>query len=273
MFTLFKKSFKFFLFPVAFLCCFNVFGKVTVASWNLQHFGMHKKAWAIDLMAQSLKNFDVVAVQEINTGPSGSQAVGKLAEALNRTGNKWAYVISEITTSGNPQEKERYAFLWKTAQVKLVGKAYLASKLSTEICREPFLGVFKKDDLVFKLVNLHAIPKKKQPETELKYLKSMPELYPGSNFIFLGDFNCPESHSVFSPLKKLGFMPALIGQKTSLKQACKNGDCLASAYDNIFYQDSNFVKVTSGIVSFYNGIQWNTVKYVSDHVPVFVELE
>jgi deoxyribonuclease-1-like protein len=271
--TLFKNPLRPLLLILAFVCCFDVFGKVTIASWNLQNFGTNKKDWVIDLMAQSLKDFDVVAIQEINTGPSGSQAVGKLVAALNRTGNKWSYSISEITTSGNRQEKERYAFLWKAAGIKLQGKPYLASKLSDEICREPFIGVFKKDDLVFTLVNIHAIPKKKQPETELKYLKSMSELYPGNNFIFLGDFNCPESHTVFSPLKKLAFMPALKGQKTTLKQQCKNGECLASAYDNIFYSALKFTKITSNIVPFYTKIQWNMARFVSDHIPVFVELE
>ncbi|WP_216629410.1 endonuclease/exonuclease/phosphatase family protein [Taibaiella lutea] len=224
-------------------------------------------------MAQSLKTFDIVAIQEVNSGSSGAQAVGKLADALNRTGNKWTYSISEITTSDNPQERERYAFLWKTGEIKPKGKVYLASKLRNEICREPFMGTFEKGNLVFTLVTIHAIPKKKQPETELKYLKSIPQLYSGNNLIFMGDFNCPESHTVFNPLKKLGFVPAFTGQKTTLKQNCKNGDCLASAYDNIFYPENKFKKLTSGIISFYTAIQWDMVRKVSDHLPVFVELE
>jgi deoxyribonuclease-1-like protein len=271
--TLSISSFKALLFIVCLFCCLTSIGKVRIASWNLQNFGTNKKDWAIDLMAQSLKTFDIVAIQEVNSGPSGAQAVGKLIAALNQTGNKWSYSISEITTSDNPQERERYAFLWKTAQIRQVGKAYLASKLSYEICREPYIGMFKKDNLVFTLVTIHAIPKKKQPETELKYLKFIPELYPGNNLIFMGDFNCPELHTVFNPLKKLGFLPALIGQKTTLKQNCKNGDCLASAYDNIFYPKAKFKKLTSGIILFYTNIQWNMVRNVSDHLPIFIELE
>lgn len=271
--TLFTSSFKVLLFIACLSCCFTSIGKVRIASWNLQNFGTNKKDWVIDLMAESLKTFDIVAIQEINSGPDGAQAVGKLVAALNRTGDKWTYSISDITTSDNLQERERYVFLWKTAQIKQVGKVYLASKLNDEICREPFMGAFKKGNLVFTLVTIHAIPKKKQPETELKYLKFIPEMYPGNTLIFMGDFNCPESHTVFNPLKKLGFMPAFTGQKTTLKQHCKKGDCLASAYDNIFYPEDKFKKLTSGIISFYTTIQWNMVRKVSDHLPVFVELE
>jgi len=271
--TLFKNSCKILFFFICLFCGDTSIGRVRIASWNLQHFGANKKDWVIDLMAQSLKDFDIVAVQEINASPSGVQAVAKLADALNRTGNKWSYVISEITTSDNRQERERYAFLWKPAQVKQVDKALLASKWNIEICREPFIGTFQKENTVFTLVTIHAIPKKKQPELELKYLKFMPEAYPQHNLIFLGDFNCPESHTVFSPLKKLGFTPALIGQKTTLRQNCKNGDCLASVYDNIFYPKEKFTKTASGVVSFYTEIQWNNVKFVSDHLPVYLELD
>lgn len=266
-------SFRALLFIVFLSCSISSVGKVRIASWNLQNFGTNKKDWVIDLMAQSLKSFDIVAVQEVNCGPSGAQAVAKLVEALNRTGDKWAYSISEITTSANPQERERYAFLWKAAQVRQVGIAQLASKLEHEICREPFIGTFEKGSFVFTLVSMHAIPKKKLPETELKYLKLIPQLYPGNKLIFMGDFNCPESHTVFNPLKKLNFVPALVGQKTTLKQNCKNGECLASIYDNIFFPKDKLKKLSSGVIKFYNEIQWNTARKVSDHLPVFVELE
>ena len=51
----------------------------------------------------------------------------------------------------------------------------------------------------------------------------------------MGDFNCPQSHTVFNPLKSSGFAPILKNQKTSLRQKCISNDCLASEYDNLFY--------------------------------------
>ena len=262
-----------FLFVLFFFCFSSVFANVKIGTWNLENFGLHKTDWAINIMAKSIKGFDIVAIQEVNASLSGSQGVAKLVAALNLTGNKWDYVISDITSSDNKDERERYAFIWKTGRIKLKGRASLVADFSDEICREPFMGTFKCANELFTLVTIHAVPKKKHPETELKYLKNLPDLYPSSHFIFLGDFNCPESNSVFNPLKSLGFESALKGQKTSLRNNCKNGDCLASIYDNIFYNKSYFVKVTSGIIPFYTDIEWNKVKFVSDHVPVYLELQ
>ena len=85
-------------------------------------------------------------------------------------------------------------------------------------------------------MNYHAIPKKKQPETEIKYFKFLPGKYPGSNLIFLGDFNVPQNHTVFNPLKKIGYRPVFTGQKTTMKMEGVGEECLASEYDNIFYK-------------------------------------
>jgi endonuclease/exonuclease/phosphatase family metal-dependent hydrolase len=271
--TLFRFCFKAFFFLIILLADTPAFGNVKIASWNLENFGLKKNDTVINIMAASLKGFDIIAIQEVNAGPSGSQALAKLVDALNLTGSKWDYSISDITSSDNPQERERYAFVWKTARIKPVGKPSLAIKWAAEICREPFVGTSKSKKEVFTLVNIHAIPKKKQPETELKYLKFLPEFYQPNRLIFLGDFNCPESNSVFNPLKRLGFEPSLTGQKTSLREKWNNGDCLASNYDNIFYDNAKFVKKTSGIIPFYIDIEWTTARKVSDHVPIFVELE
>jgi len=246
---------------------------VKVASWNLEHFGTRKPDWALEVMAQSLKEFDIVAVQEVNAGPTGAKAVARLVEMLNRTGSEWDYRISDITTSDNMQERERYAFLWKKGIVRLEGRSFLATKLQDEICREPFIGTFSKGKQQFTLVSMHAVPEKKSPERELKYLKELPGLYQLPGVIFLGDFNCPESHTVFNSLKNQGLRPALTGQRTTLKQQCKDGNCLASMFDNILYDARIFKKKTSGVIYFYSGIEWINVKKVSDHLPVYAELD
>jgi hypothetical protein len=46
------------------------------------------------------------------------------------------------------------------------------------------------------------ITKQTKPETEIKYFKFFPGEYPTLNLIFAGDFNCPQSHTVFIPLRK-----------------------------------------------------------------------
>ena len=88
----------------------------------------------------------------------------------------------------------------------------------------------------------------------------------------MGDFNCPQSHTVFNPLKKLGYQSVFIGQKTSLKQQCKNGKCLASEFDNIFYQSTAIKVINSGVMHFYKN--FNSLKEarsISDHIPIWFQ--
>lgn len=224
-------------------------------------------------MANSLKGFDIVALQEVVAGYGGPQAVAKLADELNRTGAKWDYEISDATSS-TPYATERYAFLWKTSKVQKVEKGFLEHNYVDQIDREPFFTDFNYNGKSFTLVSFHAIPKKKQPETEIKYFKFFPELYPNKNLIFLGDFNIPQSHTVFNPLKKMGYEPVFKGQKTTMKMRCEGKECLASEYDNIFYNGDNAGMLESGVVLIYKSFpDMKAVRRISDHIPVWVKLD
>ncbi len=242
---------------------------VSICSWNLKDFGKSKSNETIEIIARTLKSFDVIAVQEVVAGYGGPQAVAKLADQLNRTGAKWEYVISNAT-SGSAYKSERYAFIWNTSRVKIIGKPWLEHKYGLLIDREPFYGRFKIANKTFTLVSYHAITKSKQPEKEIKYFKFLPPLYPNDNLIFCGDFNVPQSHSVFSPLRKMGYAPSLVNQKTSLRQKCINNDCLASEFDNFFYHKSKINLISSGIIHFYKEFDnLKVARSVSDHVPIF----
>lgn len=263
---------KRYIITVFLLFSFSVFGQtLTVCSWNLKDFGKSKTDTQIDFIAQTLKNCDIVAVQEVVAGPGGPQAVARLSDALNRTGTKWDYTISHGTSSDR-YSKERYAFIWKTSRTEKIGEAWLEKKYNLEITREPYFARFRLGKKQFTLVTMHAIPKSKQPETEIKYLKYFPESYPSDVLIFCGDFNLPESHSVWNPLKNAGYPPAFTGQKTSLKQRCVNGNCLASAYDNFFYNQAKVNLIDAGIIPFYTAFEdLKEARKLSDHVPVFLK--
>ena len=249
--------------------------RVSIGSWNLQNFGDKKPDSLIALMAQTVKDLDIIAVQEVLTTKGGARAVARLVEQLNRLGNQWDYVISDPTSGTNIQEQERYAYVWKKNRVKRKGSYGLAGAYEAPMSREPFLCTFAVVGLEFTLANFHALPKKKLPETEIKYLRYFPEQYAGQHLIFLGDFNCPQSHTVFNPLKSQGYKPALTGIKTTLRQECSAGNCMASEYDNIFYPEQQFRMLKSGVLPFYlhyNG-DMKAARRLSDHAPVFIELE
>lgn len=247
--------------------------QVKLCSWNLQHFGKSKSDAEIVFIADMLKDFDIIALQEVVAGMGGAQAVARLADELNRKGSKWDYVISDPTHS-TPYASERYAYLWKTSRVKQVRQGWLDHHFKNVIDREPYLIDFNYQNQDFTLVNFHAIPKKKQPETEIKYFRFFPEKYPDQNLIFLGDFNLPQSHTVFNPLKKMGYTPALVGQKTTMKMECVGKECLASELDNIFFNTNTVHMISSGGIHFYKRFpDMVTARKISDHIPIWVEFE
>lgn len=246
---------------------------VKVVSWNLKDFGQTKSEDDIIFISKTIKDYDIVMIQEVVAHhPGGAQAVGKLADVLNRMGEKWDYRISDITSGENSYKRERYAFLWKTAKVSLIGRPWLERLYHAEIDREPFFATFSKGGKTFTLANFHAITKSKQPETEIKYFKFLPAEYPDLNLIFCGDFNCPQNHSVFNPLRSMGYLPALKGQRTSLRQQCLSDGCLASEFDNVFYNLNKIEMVNSGIIHFYEEFtDIREAAKVTDHVPVIFE--
>lgn len=247
--------------------------QVKLSSWNIRHLGNSKSEQEIAFMAKTLKNYDIVAIQEVVAGDGGAQAVARLADELNRTGFKWDYVVSNPTQGGR-YSSERYAYLWKPSRVKLERKAWLDLDCIEDFEREPYFIKFKYKNKHFTLVNIHALPKSKQPERELKNLKLYPGLYPNERFIFLGDFNLAQSHSVFNPLKSKGFVPALVEQKTSLKMKCVAGECLASEYDNIFTDSNIFEILNRGVNLFYQSFpDLKSARTISDHIPVWVEFD
>ena len=247
--------------------------QLKIVSWNIENLGKSKSDATLNFIAQAVKNADIIAIQEVVAGYGGAVAVAKLAGQLNRLGFKWDYSVSDPTTS-SAYKTERYAFIWKTSVVKKIGAAWLEQKYNLEIDREPYYCSFKYGTRQITLVNFHAITKSKQPETEIKYFKFLPLLYPNNNLVFLGDFNCPQSHTMFNPLKKMGYLPAFTNQKTSLKKKCFNNNCLASEFDNIWFDTTKITIKSKAIITFYTSFSnFQSARKISDHIPIFVEVE
>jgi deoxyribonuclease-1-like protein len=258
---------------ILFLFTSFLFSQTKLLSWNLKDFGKTKSATELHFIANTVKEYDIICIQEVVAGYGGAQAIAQLVLILNQKGTKWNYSISDPTSS-SAYKRERYAFIWKSNTIKLKGNTWLEKKYHLEIDREPYFATFEIGKKTITLVNFHAITKNKQPETEIKYFKLLPEEYPDLNLVFVGDFNCPQSNTVFFPLKRMGYTPILQNQKTSLKQKCQTNNCLASEFDNIFYKPDSVIYLNSGVVSFYK--KFNSLKEarkISDHIPVWFEFK
>jgi len=246
---------------------------INICSWNLMNFGKSKSDAEIEFIANTIKSYDIVLIQEVVAkDPGGAQAVARLEEALNRKGAKWEYKISDETSGENSYKRERYAIIWKPSKITLIGTPWLEKKYTEEINREPFYATFRVGSKEFTVANFHAITKSMQPETEIKYFKYLPEEYPNLNLMFCGDFNLPQSHTVFNPLRKMGYLSALTGQKTSLRQECFNDDCLASEFDNFFFNSNKITNVSTGVIHFYKSFSSiKEARKISDHIPIYFQ--
>ncbi|WP_310991018.1 endonuclease/exonuclease/phosphatase family protein [Aequorivita marina] len=247
-----------------------------LASWNIQHLGRTKTPEDIYEIANTLRHFDIVAVQEVVAkDPAGAQAVAKIADELNRMGFKWDYQISDPTKSPSVYISERYAFLWKTAKVSIVNRAYLDSDLEKLCYREPFIAAFKKKGKSepFYVVNYHSRKYNDRPEEEIIHFLNYRERLESNRILIAGDFNLSEKHAVWEPFYRRGFKSALQNQRTTLKRKCKNGEYLSHPIDNVYFS-SGIKMVQAQSVDFMRTCKnLKRAREISDHLPVYIEFK
>lgn len=246
---------------------------IKIVTWNLYNMGISKDDDEVRFAAETIKNYDLVALQEISTTLNGPRAIAKLNEELNRRGAKWDYVVSE-PTSGEGSEK--YVFLYKTQNIKVLGNGWLVNGkgLDKNLDREPFMVRFDVGGKKLLLANFHAVPTAKNPAKEALLLSEIHSMYPTDNLMIMGDFNLSQSNPAFDALKSKGYKPALVNQKTSLKtKKDANGNYLAEEYDNIFYRTATLVSLKSGIIDFVPKFKTLAeARHISDHLPVWCEI-
>ncbi|PCI00788.1 MAG: endonuclease [Flavobacteriaceae bacterium] len=242
--------------------------EISIISWNIQDFGKSKSDSIINAIANIVRDYDIVALQEVVAGYGGSQAVAKLANSLNRTGSKWDYAISSPTQSP-PYKTEKYAYLWKTSNLTLLKKPRLLSELNPVVFREPYLIRFKLDHKIITLLNYHARKHNDKPEEEIsqiiEYLKT------NNQTILLGDFNLSETHTIWNSLYKLHYKASLKNNPTTLKRKCNGGKYTHHAIDNMYYNTKNIVITRTGKVDFVaNCDLLKKARKISDHLPIFI---
>lgn len=245
---------------------------VQLVTWNLYNFGRSKDEHEMQFIAQQIRPFELVAIQEVSTGQAGAEAVARLDAVLDRMGTQWDYLISEPTKGDGP---ERYAYLWQTSRIQALDRGWLATSIAQQVDREPFLARFevKGTGRRFLVASFHAVPTSKKPAEEIAFLDELHQRYASDDMIILGDFNLSEGHYAFDELKHIGYRPALVDQRTSIRMKVRDGQHLANEYDNIFYEAGPLRANRVGVVDFTG--QFPTLREarrISDHLPVYMEL-
>ena len=252
----------------------------SVLSWNISNMGKSKDDQELSSIARIVKGYDLIAIQEVVAkDPGGAQSVAKLADMLNRMGEKWDYSISDPTNSPSAQMSERYAFLWKTAKLTRVEKPFLDTLLANQCVREPYIGKFRQRNgsQAFYVINFHSRRFDQKPEEEIQYFEDYPKRLATDYIIIAGDFNLNEQHHVWKGLYEQGFEATLIKTPTTLKRACKRSG--KSGYfnhpiDNIYFQAKVFTKQNGGRLDFVNDCdRLEEARMISDHVPVYLKIQ
>lgn len=247
---------------------------IKIVSWNIRHLGKTKTDKEIHQIAQILRNYDLVAVQEVVAKhPGGAQAVAKIADELNRMGFQWDYQVSDPTKSPSAQISERYAFFWKPSRVTMVGRAKLDKELEDKFFREPFVGKFriKGDTTSFYVANYHSRKYSDKPEEEIIHLLDYPVRFKSDNLIIAGDFNTDEKNPVWMHFYQKGFKNALSNTPTTLKHSCKLENYRNHPIDN-FYFSKGINKINADAIDFVMHCDsLPAARGISDHLPVYME--
>lgn len=263
----------------------NTSENLTVISWNALNFGddkkkkleaayFERKVDIIKVLAETFRNADIIALQEINT-QNFEDALSLFRKKLEQAwgaGETACWGFSQ-PASFQSREAERFAFFWRDSRINYVtteGKLISCKDQSSdrisfintpiikeliieEFGRPPSFGTFyfKPKNQKFHFVSLHLRPSGKKPQEELMPLfKSMsrekselqnptlgPTQYPT---IISGDFNLSDAHPAFEIARLNGFQATFENEKTSLHMKTRE---LNKAYDNIWTRPGRTVSL------------------------------
>lgn len=225
----------------------------TILSWNIQNLGetKYKRDSVITQICDVIKssNADIVAIQEVITGPYGDSCIIKISKIID-----YNYTLSARTTGDGA---ERYAYLYRKS-IKL-NYSKLDVSLQDSINREPFVASFKINNKDLIIREVHLVPTSKTPQKEVE------DLYQYKSGIICGDFNLTCKHLIYIPMLKY-FNSPLCGQGTSLK---RDGSTSENNYDHFFVDKTYKILESKVFIYPYKGNR-NTL---SDHLPILIKLK
>ncbi len=247
---------------------------IRVASFNIQVFGEEKsrKEPVMDLLARIVRNFDVVAIQEIRC--RHQDLLPEFVQKTNANGARYDYALGPRL--GNTSVKEQYAFVFDSESLEINRSTiYTMDDPENWMHREPFVAQFRvrgpahQDAFTFTLVNVHT-----DPDLVIKEINVLDNVYRAvrddgldeDDVILLGDFNVDDQH--FGELAEIRGMVCVIhNEKTNTAQTAQ--------YDNLVFNELTTTEYTGrhGVFDFSREYKLTKEQAmeVSDHFPVWAE--
>ncbi len=162
--------------------------EMTIGAFNIQIFGdaKSKKADVLEVLADIVTNFDVIAVQEIRD--SSGEAMPRLMERVHTRDTRYRYVISDRL--GRSVSKEQYAFVYRTNIVQCSG-ASVYRDTNDVYERPPYIGHFAAGIFTFTLIIVHTKPTDAEREIDglIRVIAGTTRHATNKDIIVLGDLN------------------------------------------------------------------------------------
>ncbi len=187
--------------------------ELEIASWNLENFGQSKanNPEKLSEIAGKIRNYDIVAVQEIEDKNTGT-APYILQDEIDEI-SEYGMVLSNRTgafceENSNSYISEQYAFYYKLETIQALDSGEHYPDNDCDFAREPFAARFQSSeyDYSFVLITLHVKPD--DAVNEISALSKVFEWakfqYPDEDdFILLGDLNAGCNYASSSELDEL----------------------------------------------------------------------
>jgi endonuclease/exonuclease/phosphatase family metal-dependent hydrolase len=245
---------------------------ITIASFNIQVFGESKiaKHQVVDVLARVVRNFDIVAVQEVRA--KSDSVIPQFISAINADGSRYQFVIGPRL--GRTVSKEQYTFIYDTTRVEIDPSSVGTSpNPGDRLHRPPLHARFRvranppESGFTFWLVDTHTDPDEVALEVNAlaDVFMEMKSLRPDEDdVILLGDLNAgPPQFGKIKQIPNVGW--AVSGVPTNTRRS--------KTYDNLIFDRIATTEYTGrwGVLDLQNtfGLSLDKALEVSDHNPVW----
>jgi len=251
---------------------------IKIASFNIRDFGDTKMRVprVVALLADVVRKFDVVAIQEIST--QNTRHMQDFVTYVNQGGAQYDYVVSERL--GNSNQKEQYAYVFNTKTIVIDrSSVYTVGDPNNLLSREPHVASFRTNvdpnaAFTFILVNVHTVPEDPALRNELDVLAEVYRVVRRSSngeddVIMLGDFNASDRKMAQTRLGMIPGLTCLLGGNTVTNTRQNN------LLDNLLIHTASTSEYVgrSGVYNFAQPLNLSqaNAETVSDHFPVWAE--
>jgi endonuclease/exonuclease/phosphatase family metal-dependent hydrolase len=271
-----------------------------IGSWNIRNFGAVRDSWsdrtngpkrnlrALAYIAEIVKRFDVIAIQEVKADTSGIRTL--LKEFL---GPNWGLIISDVS-AGPKGNNERLAYIYDKRRVTpsgLAGEIVLPAETdedpAKQFDRTPYIVGFQAGGERFALLTAH-IRYGDQPSDRIVEIEALSHFIAEEirdrataggeekNLIVLGDFNIEDrgDNPLFQAFVSTGLVvpEQLLNLKTTYSSKPKFYDQIAWFMGNLDLLSDDRAGVIDFAGAVHRDLDLRQMSYrVSDHFPLWVE--